>query len=49
MKRPTTTQKSIFFVLEFIRISLWMARSQTARKLPTVSDVTTGAFLLTTV
>src|SRR5678816_4805169 len=27
IKRPTTTQKSMFFVLEFIQISLWMARS----------------------
>jgi hypothetical protein len=26
MKRPTTTQKSRFFALEFIQISLWMAR-----------------------
>src|SRR4029077_20534664 len=27
MKSPTTTQKSMFFVLEFIQISLWMAGS----------------------
>src|SRR4029079_19135994 len=28
MKRPTTTQKRIFFVLAFIEISLWMARTR---------------------